>query len=41
MNDKREWIRTIILILLLGIGIAFLLWARHAADTSLLEGIGR
>jgi len=35
----KEWTRTIILVVLLLAGIAFLLWSRHTADTGLLQGI--
>lgn len=35
----KEWIRTVVLVLLLIGGVAFLIWSRHAADASLLHGI--
>jgi hypothetical protein len=38
---SREWLRTIVLVVLIAIGIGFLVWTKHAADTGLLQGIGR
>ena len=35
----KEWTRTVILVLLLVACIAFLVWSRHAADSSLIQGI--
>ena len=39
MKNKKEWIRTALLLGLLLGGVLFLLWTRHAADAGLLEGI--
>lgn len=35
----KEWVRTIVLVLLLAVGVAYILWTHHAATTSLLQGI--
>jgi|GEM_PF-2711744 len=35
----KEWTRTILLVVLLAACVAFLLWTRHAAETSLINGI--
>jgi hypothetical protein len=35
----KEWTRTIILIVLILAGIAYMIWAHHAATDSLLQGV--
>ena len=38
---NREWIRTLVLIGLLLVGVGFMVWSRHAASSGLLQGLGR
>lgn len=35
----KEWHRTIILLVLLAIGIAFIVWSTHASNSSLVQGL--
>ena len=37
----KEWQRTIMLLLLLLLAIGFIVWSRHASDTSILQGVGK
>jgi len=37
----REWLRTILLCMIIALGVIYIIWSHHAADTTLLQGITR